>query len=127
MRIQIASKELFIELDERDLVSLSQKYVIKNKFRFSVLDDEQLLVSLRMEGSDKLCTMYDSNELIIFLPFNEFEKWLNSESTLYHSEKGDNASNNMHITLKKTTVVTRIKNVKHVEGSALDNNNINYN
>jgi hypothetical protein len=80
-----------------------------------------------MEGSDKLCTMYDSNELIIFLPFNDFEKWLNSDSTMYHSEKGDNASNNMHITLKKTTVITRTKSVGYAEGSALDNNNINYN
>ncbi|GLR20144.1 DUF7009 family protein [Portibacter lacus] len=127
MRIQIAKNELFIELDEKDLVNLSQKYLIKDKFKFSILDDESLLISLRMEGSDKLCTMYDSNELIIFLPFNEFEKWLNSDNTIYHSSKGNNASNNMHITLKKNTVTPKVKAIKIANESTLDNNNFIYN
>lgn len=127
MRIQIANNELFIELDEKDLINLSQKYLIEDKFKFSILDDDALLISLRMEGSDKLCTMYDSNELIIFLPFNEFEKWLNSDSTIYHSEKGNNASNNMHITLKKAALVARPKTYDIAGGSALSNKNFNYN
>ncbi len=127
MRIQIAKNELFIELDEIDLVSLSRSYLIQDNFRFSILDEEPLLISLRMEGSDKLCTMYDSNELIIFLPFNDFEKWLNSEKTIYHSEKGNNASNNMHITLKKNTLTPRIRTLGIVEGSAIDDKNFNYN
>jgi len=127
MRIQIAKNELFIELDEKDLISLSQKYLIRDNFKFSILDDESMRVSLRMEGSDKLCTMFDSNELIVFLPFTEFEKWLNSDNTIYHSEKGNNASNNMHITLKKNTVTPRIRTLGVAGESVIDNKDFNYN
>jgi len=73
MRIQIANNELFIELDEKDLINLSQKYLIEDKFKFSILDDE------------------------------------------------------MHITLKKTSVVPRIKTLGLAGESALDNNKFNYN
>ncbi len=109
MRVQIAKNELIIELDEKDLNTISRKYNLQYKFKFSILDDEALLISLRMEGSDNLCTMYEDNELIIFLPFTEFEKWLNSESSSYHVEKGKNASNNMSITLKKEISIPKIK------------------
>lgn len=121
MRIQIAKNELFIELDEKDLTLLSNKYSLQEQFQFSFLDDESLLLSLRMEGSDKLCMMYEDNELILFLPFTEFEKWLNSGSNTYYSEKGMNASNNMHITIKKDVVVPKIKTFGPAETREMEN------
>ena len=131
MRIQIASNELFIELTEHDLTLLSNKYSLQEQFQFSFLDDESLLLSLRMEGSDKLCMMYEDNELILFLPFTEFEKWLHSGSNTYYSEKGANASNNMHITIKKEVLVPRIKTLDHTErkefGNPLSPDNFNLN
>jgi hypothetical protein len=131
MRIQIANNELSIELNEQDLTLLSNKYSLQEQFQFSILDDESLLLSLRMEGSDKLCMMYEDNELILFLPFTEFEKWLNSGSNTYYSEKGDNASNNMHITIKKDVVVPKIKTYGPAErkefGNPLSPDNFNLN
>ena len=131
MRIQIAKSELFIELDEQDINLLSRKYSIQDKFKFSILDDEALLLSLRMEGSDKLCLMYEDNELIIFLPFIDFEKWLNSDSSTFYTQKGTNASNNMHITIKKDVTVPR-QNIMspqedYVFKNALNKDNINLN
>ncbi len=131
MIIQIATNELFIELDEKDLSTLSQTYSLQDRYTFSFLDDESLLLSLRMEGSDRLCMMYEENELIVFLPFSEFEKWLNSDNLIYHSEKGMNASNNMHITIKKTANVQRIKasnaNLDLKAASDILDSNFNYN
>lgn len=121
MRIQITTNELFIELEEKDLRKLSKQYTIHETFQFSILDDEALLLSLRMEGSDKLCLMYEENELIIFLPFREFEKWLNSDSLIYHSEKGQNASNNVHITLKKLVSIPNLTAQSAQENANLRN------
>ena len=131
MRIQITTNELFIELEEKDLLALSRQYTIQDTFQFSILDDEALLLSLRMEGSDKLCLMYEENELIIFLPFSEFENWLNSSAMIYHSEKGQNASNNMHITLKKMVDISHIKTLGTYNAGSASNSIIdtdfNYN
>lgn len=131
MRIQVATNELVIELDDKDLSNLTQKYLLQDKFKFSILDDESLLLSLRMEGSDRICMMYEDNELIIFLPFTEFEKWLHSDNQVYFSEKGMNASNNMSITIKKTISIPRIKTFGEAgefrSSNRLSNRDINYN
>lgn len=131
MRIQIAANELIIELDEKDLSKLSRTYLLQDKFKFSILDDEALLLSLRMEGSDRICMMYEDNELIVFLPFNEFEKWLNSDNQVYYSEKGMNASNNMSITLKKNVSIPKIKTVENSSnfqiGNTFIDKDFNYN
>lgn len=131
MRIQIAENELLIEINEKDLTRLSQNYSIAEQFKFSFLDEESLSVHLRMEGNDKLCMMYEDNELIVFLPFTEFESWLDSDNMMYHSPKGMNASNNLDITIKKVALIPSKRRENALEnGEAnmfIPNSNINYN
>lgn len=131
MRIQITAKDISIELNAKDIRKISRKYSLKEHIRFSFHDDDTFQVSLKMDNIEKVCLMYEENELIIFLPFIEFEKWLNSETSTYEFSTEQNPSNNLHFILKKEVNVPRMKSFgipgQYSISNSISEMKINYN
>lgn len=131
MRIQITTNEICVEFGKKDLLRISEKYKIKKRIKFSFLDDETLDVIIRMDNSERVSIMYEEHELIIFLPFFEFERWLNSDASTIRYGKENNPSNNVDIIFKKEVSVPKIKTFgtpgQYKVSNLLSEMKINYN